>query len=424
MFTPIHQALGLEPGKISIELIERAVEEGVQETASLDWKAEYYDSRRPGWDDEAAKDIAAMANSGGGWIVFGVAEEKETSAASKLKPIRWNSDEHQRILRTAYAHIGPPVLGLEFFPLPKDDGHIVMMRVPDSREAPHFARKGNDAFIAPRRNGPHTAFMSDREIERGFRERFQHRDDDERQLQSLYEQTGRAFDPTQGVCMVLAAIPREPVAGLPGLSEAEAQRFTNPQLCPELIYSNAWALLKWEGGRLRKGLRQWIVREYDSTRFPSRRFLSDDGTVASSYRLGIASERSEQSHYFPLGQPNHCMSAHVESAVIDFVSLLRTYAAQRQVNGGYRIRAGLVGASGEPIYIRTTEGGTNFLLPEEYAEPISMFQPVTVEFDPLAAPLEMLPHVNDLARDLINQGGVQFLKIMAEPKDHEQELAP
>ncbi|CRH93762.1 Uncharacterised protein [Chlamydia trachomatis] len=53
-----------------------------------------------------------------------------------------------------------------------------------------------------------------------------------------------------------------------------------------------------------------------------------------------------------------------------------------------------------------------------------MFQPVTVEFDPLAAPLEMLPHVNDLARDLINQGGVQFLKIMAEPKDHEQELAP
>lgn len=233
-----------------------------------------------------------------------------------------------------------------------------MMRVPDSREAPDLRARETTHLLHLAGMGPHTAFMSDHEIEQGFRERFQHRDDDERQPQpqSLYEQTGRALDSTQGVCMVLAAIPREPVMGLPGLSEAEAQRFTNPQLCPELVYSNARALLKWEGGRLRKSLRKWIVREYDSTRFPSRRFLSDDGTVASSYRLGIASERSEQSHYFPFGQPNHCISAHVESAVIDFVSLLRTYAAQRQVNGGYRIRAGLVSKSEDAIYIRRTEG--------------------------------------------------------------------
>lgn len=117
MFTPIHQSLGLEPGELSIELIERAVEGKVQETASLDWKGELYDSRKPGWDDEAAKDIAAMANSGGGWLVFGVAEDKETGAASAFKPISWNANEHQRILRIAYSRIGPPVLGLEFFHL-------------------------------------------------------------------------------------------------------------------------------------------------------------------------------------------------------------------------------------------------------------------------------------------------------------------
>ena len=152
MFTPIQQALGLEPGKISIELIERAVEEGVQETVSLDWRAEYYDSLRPGWDDEVAKDIAAMANSGGGWIAFGVAEEKETSAASKLKPILRNLDEHQRILRTAYADIGRLFSYLNF--------SLAQRRLSSRHDASAgfsrgsgFACKGNDAFIAPRRNG-------------------------------------------------------------------------------------------------------------------------------------------------------------------------------------------------------------------------------------------------------------------------------
>lgn len=168
-------------------------------------------------------------------------------------------------------------------------------------------------------------------------------------------------------------------------------------------------------------MRQWIVRSYPDERAQYRTYLYDDSTVLAAYRIGNLSDGEGAKPYYPVGLPNHCMSQDVESAVISFVTLLRGHAEERQANGGFRIRAGLVGASDEPIYIRTTEGRTNFLLSEEYAEPISMFQPVSVEFDPLAAPLDMLPHVNDLARDLINQGGVQFMKIMAEPKDHEQE---
>lgn len=417
MFTPIHQALGLEPSELSIELIERAVEEGVQETASLDWKRKFYDSRRPGWDDEAAKDIAAMANSGGGWIVFGVAEDKETSAASELEPIPWNSDEHQRILRTAYAHIGPPVLGLEFFSFLKDDGHVVMMRVPDSREAPHFARKGNDAFVAPRRNGPHTAFMSDREIERGFRERFQHRDDEERQLQHLYEQTGRALDPIQGVCMVLVAVPGEPVTARPALTEAHAHQLVSLPPCPELVFRNARSLLLWDSGRVRKGLRQWIIRNYEGDKRAFRKFLSDDGTLAGAYRLGAIFNGESAAPYFPVDEPNHCMASHIESAIIDFFSLLREHTAERQVNGGYRIRAGIMGNTDAPVFIRTNEGMTNLLLDVEYSEPIATFQPLTIEIDPVAPFDELLPVVNDLALDVINQGGVKNLATMAEPND-------
>ena len=113
MFTPIHRALGLEPGNISINLFKQAVEYSVEETADLDWKQVAYDSRKPRWDEEAAKDIAAMANSGGGWIVFGVKESGDTNAASEIAPIGWSAAEQQRILRTAYAKIGPPVVGIE-----------------------------------------------------------------------------------------------------------------------------------------------------------------------------------------------------------------------------------------------------------------------------------------------------------------------
>ena len=156
MFTPIHRALGLEPGNISIDLFKQAVEHSVEETSDLDWKRVAYDSRKPRWDEEAAKDIAAMANSGGGWIVFGIEEDGDKNAASKIVPISWSATDQQRILRAAYAKIGPPVVGLDFHEVPCDSEggrSVVMMRVPDSADAPHFAKKGDDAFVAPRRNG-------------------------------------------------------------------------------------------------------------------------------------------------------------------------------------------------------------------------------------------------------------------------------
>ena len=95
MFTPIHRALGLEAGNATIDLIQEAVDHGVEETADLDWKQAVYDSRKPNWDEEAAKDIAAMANSGGGWIVFGVKESGGTNAACEITPIGWSAPSNR-----------------------------------------------------------------------------------------------------------------------------------------------------------------------------------------------------------------------------------------------------------------------------------------------------------------------------------------
>ena len=118
---------------------------------------------------------------------------------------------------------------------------------------------------------------------------------------------------------------------------------------------------------------------------------------------------------------NHCLSDDIETAVIDFLTLLRSHAQERKAYGGFRIRAGLVGDSESPIFIRATENWGNRPLNVEYSEPISRFQSITTEFDPLADTDELLPIINDLALDLINQGGVQYLQVMAEPNDRQSE---
>ena len=423
MFTPIHRALGLEPGNISIDLFKQAVEHSVEETSDLDWKRVAYDSRKPRWDEEAAKDIAAMANSGGGWIVFGIEEDGDKNAASKIAPISWSATDQQRILRMAYAKIGPPVVGLEFHQIEcgdEESGSIVMMRVPDSADAPHFAKKGDDAFVAPRRNGPHTVYMSDREIERGFRERFQHADDQERLLQDRYERACEALRPEDGVFLAVAAVPYEPVSAQGPSSKQRVLEYVSNSRIPER-YRQANAHSWWDIGEIKKGLRQWVLRNNRSSWGKCRHCLYDDATVLASYRVTLQGGSYSATRATDEDLRNHSLSEDIETAIIDFLTLLRSHAQERKAYGGFRIRAGLVGDSGSPIFIRATENWGNRPLGVEYSEPIIRFQPITTELDPLLDIDEILPTINDLALDLINQGGVQYLQVMAEPNDRQSE---
>jgi len=351
-----------------------------------------------------------MANSGGGWIVFGVKEGGDTNAASEIVPITWSAAEQQRILRTAYAKVGPPVIGIEFYDIPcgdEGDGSVVMMRVPDSVDAPHFARKGDNAFVAPRRNGPHTVYMSDREIERGFRERFQHVDDRERLLQDRYERACEALRPEDGVFLAVAAVPFEQLARREPTAADRVYRYRDDPLLPARAGLRAprnW----WEGGEIKKGLHQWIIRASKGVHWKFRKFFCDDATVLGAYQLGLLVTDEDRSDQYPVGLTNHCRAVDIETALIDHVTLLRTHAKERQAHGGFRMRAGLVGIDGEPIYIRVIDGWTERLLDIDDMEPIVRFQPITIELDPLVEIEELLPVIGDLARDLVSQGGVDY----------------
>ena len=429
MFTPIHRALGLEPGNLTMNDINQAIAEKVEETSDLDWKKKFYGTQNNAAMEEVAKDIAAMANSGGGWIVFGIKEDGENNAASSVNPIQWSADNERQIRNIAYSKIGPPVGGIEFFKIPcgknPDEGYIVLMHIPDSVEAPHFARKGDDAFRAPRRNGPHTVFMTDRDIERGFRERFQRGVEQEKTLQGYFEQAADALNPEEGVFLAIAAVPVTPSSSPDSAGRNAAMEHINPGVYPYFMasqrrnYPNEGKTdtdftFIWTQGERVKGMRRWVIRNLPQTTAGKyRKYLHDDGTLLGAYQLGGIYNEPAPSGQYPVGKPNHCRSKDIEYALIDFFSLLRKHAQERRVSGEFRIRVGLVGDASSPILVRTFDGFRQALTEESYSEPIKRFQPVSTFIDPLAPIEDVLPPLRTLALDIVNQGGIQNLQVIA-----------
>lgn len=172
-------ALGEATAELDYALIERACIKAVRESATLDWKQELpltagrdEQRARQHQQQELAKDVAAMANTGGGMIVYGVAEVRSpgTSAADHIEPVGAVDETTFRAIRqVAGTLVYPPVAGLQLLPLsPADkpsDGVLVLL-VPDSPEAPHLVHpsNGRDWFGAPYRHGPDTEWMVERQL--------------------------------------------------------------------------------------------------------------------------------------------------------------------------------------------------------------------------------------------------------------------
>lgn len=162
--TPIHQALGLDPCPLTWEIMQKAVEQRVRETASLDWKQAAYHEANPRWQFEACKDFAAMANSGGGWIVFGVTDKDDR--ADQLVGVKWSRSVEQRLRSVAVRRILPPLLGLEFIKVDPPEGSlpVVCLRVPAHGDSLRVVTPEENTFKVPYRNGPDTEFHGPREV--------------------------------------------------------------------------------------------------------------------------------------------------------------------------------------------------------------------------------------------------------------------
>ncbi|WP_134662680.1 MULTISPECIES: helix-turn-helix domain-containing protein [unclassified Amycolatopsis] len=270
MWSRIHAELGLNPCPLTYSMMTRAVDEQVAENVDLDWKqALPADVEKKRW--EFAKDVAMLANTRGGLIVFGVREEDER--AQELVGVPTGERHRQRLRALAHGRVRPMVDGLLIEALDDESGErgLIVVFVPPSSDAPHVVGDKNEMGI-PYRDGTDTRWMTEHLLARAYRDRFNRRGDDRAALRTLVAELP---DTGNGVWAFVSASPTAPAPpqfGRPDPGGVISTMRALPALAAEVAGSSYRDgpllnhLLDSAIGNPRIGLRRWVFRsDYYST---------------------------------------------------------------------------------------------------------------------------------------------------------------
>ncbi|MGW0423274.1 AlbA family DNA-binding domain-containing protein [Streptomyces sp. NPDC003015] len=153
--------------------------EKMAESDDLDWKEMLpVFAPKPGIWNEFAKDIAAMANTRGGLLVYGVTDRIE------LVGVDLAAVDKKQMLSAVRNGVQPYISGVDFIALraPRGDApDVLVVDVPSSEMAPHFQygweQKDRDrvTFNAPYRINDDTFYMTEHQIARAYQDRFARR---------------------------------------------------------------------------------------------------------------------------------------------------------------------------------------------------------------------------------------------------------
>ena len=413
-FTSLHRILGHEPGPITDQMIDEAVTQGVVETDDLDWKREVPPARGLASTD-FPKDVAAMANSGGGVIVYGVAEAQK--AAISRNDIGDVDERHESSLHSAaITAVSPPVFGLKLHRLGQKGTRALAVVVPASVDGPHLIYRG-EYFGAPIRNDADTVWMKERQIEATYFARFEERRFGSEALDGLYDDVLAGRDIDERAWLIAVARPR--------LSDPVRLRMQRDQARQLLGQAPHWALTFAGRGCIhplenvdllnpRPGLRRWVAPNTATSENQRWReawmSVHDDGSVTLATAIG--GHRGSEGTL----PGNRISSSSVEGAVADLMGLLRVMADQHGA-GDYQVRIGIEWAGADRLVMETvgTFGGRF----DVGSIPLARVTPVrsTVRTD--VDSFEFVHQVRDLALDLVNQGGIENLTQIIKPQTHE-----
>jgi len=414
-FTALHRLLGNPPGPITDEFIDEAVKVKLAETTDLDWKAKLPETKSVA-TSEFPKDIAAMANSGGGVIVYGVKDSGEAEAAERCDVGDFGDSQETLLRRAAISAITPPVFGLDIRPLGQDGCRCVVVVVPATVDGPHLVYR-NEYFGAPIRNGAHTVWMKEPEIERMYRARFDERRHSNEALINLYNETAVGRDTAARAWLIAVAHPRLPATDQTRLTNEEARGIFKAGR----EYAFKYANFPDSGSthpldtvnRDRPGIarRRWVAANTataDGLRWREAwASVHDDGSVTIAAAIG-GHRRPED--YYLLG--HEIDSAAIECSITDIMGLIRA-VSKRRGTSEYEVRIGIEWAGETPLIIQTVNLLT---LPEtRWSLPLEQYVPILATVIANADSLSFYRQVHDLARDCVNQGGIEFLRTIRPP---------
>ncbi|WP_434966265.1 AlbA family DNA-binding domain-containing protein [Janibacter indicus] len=412
-FTELHRALGLAPGPLTDQLLDEAIAAGVAETDGLDWKSELPPARGLTQTD-LPKDIAAMANSGGGLIVYGVTESQK--AATGRVDVGEFGESYERTLRSAaITAISPPVFGLVVHRFGGQGCRAVAVEVPASVDGPHLIYR-NEFFGAPVRNDSDTVWMKERQIEAMYRARFDERRHAAEALDSLYAEAAAGRDLAKRAWLIATAHPRVP--SLHGRLSREQARETLGKATPlALRYADRRGVHPMEnvdGTNPRPGLRRWAAA---NTATSERSIWKEawasihhDGSVSIAAAIG-GHRMSRDGHF----EGSQVQSTAIECGIADFMALLRM-TAEATGSSEYDLRVGVEWAGAEPLSILTSDNfGYSY---DGTSTPLHRYTPVEATVDASEPDLDYERHVYELAEDCVNQGGISNLEVLTQPADN------
>jgi len=410
-FTALHRYLGDPPGPLNDDMVERAIAQALRETDDLDWKSELPPlGAIP--NSDFPKDVAAMANSGGGTLVFGVTERQK--AATGRKDTGELTEAYERGLRSAaVTAVSPPIFGLEVAQVGEPGNQCVVVVIPPSVDGPHLIYK-RDYFGAPIRNDADTVWMKERQIEAMYQARFDERRRSTAVLDKLYTDAAAMRSPESPTWIVAVAHPRLPSTHTNRPDQTVARMAFEEAGKNALVYVGRGSLHPLENvdrNNPRPGLRRWTARpmiDGDSQRWKEAWIsIHDDGSVSLAAAVGGHRRSSTQYH------DDHVVeSRDVEVAIADLMGLIRE-SSDRLGLGEYEIKVGFEWKKTERLEIWTTDG-MNY----PYSGgtiPLAQYTPVEVTVRANADSRDFYQQVHDVALDCVNQGGIAHVQTISPP---------
>lgn len=266
-WTRLHAHLGVPPGAITFDMVERAAADRLHETDDLDWKEGLPQPPQDGRWNEFAKDVAAMANTRGGLLIYGVSNDV------RLVGINSQQVNEQQLGQWVRNHVQPYVSGLSVLPLVSDDGSqsVLVVDVPASEMAPHLVYgtaakdKAQQAAVVPYRDGSHTDWMPEHLVARAYQDRFARQAAAEAELQEhLRYAADIGLHASQAVWIVIASRPQRPLPRMvPPLDRSAALRVVEAGLRTSVeLKGDAGAMapvLRSVNPTPRRGLRRWVI---------------------------------------------------------------------------------------------------------------------------------------------------------------------
>lgn len=132
--------------------IEQLVADQVREGPHLDFKRDLPTAWNDAAKHEFLADTTAFANSGGGDLIFGIDEDGQAQASSVMPQVISNVDQEIRRLQDFLLNLAEPRLpGVKIqavqVSVAGTDGHVVVVRIPQSWAGPHRVKTNQHFFI-------------------------------------------------------------------------------------------------------------------------------------------------------------------------------------------------------------------------------------------------------------------------------------